>query len=347
MITKVKNVASVSPQEYNEIFKEAGEIIRNGGLVAFNTETVYGLGANALSGEATNSIFLAKGRPSDNPLIVHIADKSYLENIAKEIPNYAKILIEKYWPGPLTLIFKKTENAVPDSVTAGLDTVAVRIPKSPIALDLIRFAGVPIAAPSANTSTKPSPTTANHVFEDLSGKIDMIIDGGQAEFGLESTIIDVSDEEPVLLRPGSITLEMLESTIGNVKIAEKIIDDSKPKAPGMKYKHYSPKAEVTIFLGEAKSVANSIKKSIKSGEDIGIMATSQTLAVYDGFDNVISVGDRLNPESIAKNLFNTLRQFDYNGVCKVYAEGFSEDGVFLAIMNRLLKAAEYRVINVE
>ena len=348
MITIVRKVNDVSDKEYNEIFRQAAKIIQDGGLVAFPTETVYGLGANALSEQAAKNIYFAKGRPSDNPLIVHIESKDYLDYVVSEIPNCAKVLIDKFWPGPLTLIFKK-KDTVSKQVTAGLDTVALRCPSNKIALDLIRFSKVPIAAPSANTSTKPSPTKAEHVLEDLNTKVDMIIDGGQTEFGLESTIVDVSCGYPVLLRPGSITLEMLREVVSGIKIADKIIDDASPKAPGMKYKHYSPKAKVTIISGNAQSVASFIKKSIKDDVNTksGIMVTEETLKFYSDFSDVISLGSRLNPESIAKNLFDTLRQFDYNNVEKVYAEGFSEEGIFLAIMNRLKKAAEYRVIEVD
>ncbi len=351
-MTIIKRVSSQDYSYLNETIAQAAEIIRNGGLVAFPTETVYGLGADALNPLAVKKIYEAKGRPSDNPLIVHISDLSELKELVSEINDNAEILINKFWPGPLTLIFKKNQ-IVPFETSGGLDTVAVRLPKNEIARLLIKESKRFIAAPSANSSGKPSPTRASHVEFDLSGKIDMIIDGGSCEFGLESTIVDVSSEIPVLLRPGSITPEMLKSVLENIEIENEIenfgIDTAVPKAPGMKYKHYSPNAKVTIVCGDSdkmitkiKSMANEYYKNNK----IGILATEQTKDFYDSEKYLVLVlGDRDNENTIAANLFKMLRKFDFYGVDYVLAEGFAETELGYAIMNRLKKASAYNIIN--
>ena len=263
-----------------------GEILKNGGLVAFPTETVYGLGGNALDPKASMKIYAAKGRPSDNPLIVHIADIRDLDKIVTEIPEKARILAEKYWPGPLTMILPKAD-IVPKETTGGLDSVAVRFPSDPIAQELILAAGGYVAAPSANTSGRPSPTTAGHVAEDLGEAIDMIIDGGQVNIGLESTIVDFTENIPVVLRPGYISLEMLRETLGDVRMDKGLIKpDSKvhPKAPGMKYRHYAPKADLTVVTGEKKDVIGTINylshTGISQGKKIGIIATDETAGEY-------------------------------------------------------------------
>lgn len=332
--------------------REAGDIIRNGGLVAFPTETVYGLGADALKEKAAIKIYQAKGRPSDNPLIIHIARYEDLSKIVREIPEKAKILAHRFWPGPLTIIFQKSD-IVPLGTTGGLDTVAVRMPIHPAALSLIREAGGYVAAPSANTSGRPSPTLAAHVIEDLNGKIDMILDGGPVEIGLESTIIDMSTQVPAILRPGYITKYMLEEVIGEIEIDKTLItgvsNTLKPKAPGMMYKHYAPKAELTIIEGIEKNVVCKINKLIaeksKEGKKVGIIATDETAYKYQG-GVIKSIGSRNDEAFIARHLYRILREFDESDVAFIYTETFKTPQMGHAIMNRLLKAAGYHVIKV-
>lgn len=330
--------------------KIAAEILKNDGTVAFPTETVYGLGANALSKEAVEKIFKAKGRPSDNPLIIHIAHPSDIEKLVLEIPKQAEIIMEKFWPGPITLIFKKSD-IVTKIVTGGLDTVAIRIPSHPIARKLIELAGVPVAAPSANLSGKPSPTKEKHVIEDLMGRVDAIVCGGDSRVGVESTVLDLTSDIPMILRPGGITKEQLREVIGNVEIDPAILQkgdkDLVPKSPGMKYTHYSPNADVILIDGKLEDVMYSIEKMRKEKEQkgykVGIMATEETKDRYSG-GVVISVGSRANLETVASNLFKVLREFDEKGVEIILAETFEEKGVGQAIMNRLMKAAGYNVI---
>ena len=332
-----------------EVMEEASQVLHRGGMVAFPTETVYGLGADALDEKASAKIYAAKGRPSDNPLIVHISDIEQLDKLVCEIPDNAKKLMDAFWPGPMTLIFKKS-GLVPDGTTGGLDTVAVRMPNHKAALELIRTSGVAIAAPSANTSGRPSPTTATHVADDLSGKIDMIIDGGAVGIGIESTIVDVTSEIPMVLRPGYITMEMLEKVVGKVGIDKAITGpvspDVKPKAPGMKYKHYAPKAELTMFKGELKNVVEHINnltdKNVKSGIKTGIIACEETKDMYKAGE-VLSIGSRNNEDTIAHNLYGVLRKFDDMNVDVIYGETFEDNRLGQAIMNRLLKAAGYHV----
>lgn len=353
MITNCICVNNLEDDEYNKIILNAANIIKLGGLVAFPTETVYGLGANAYDNNACNKIYTAKGRPSDNPLIVHIANIKELYNIALCVNQKAKILIDNFWPGPLTLIFKKTSK-IPYETSGGLDTVAVRFPSHKVATDLITLSGVPIAAPSANLSGRPSPTAANHVKFDLDGKINMILDGGQASFGIESTIIDVSTENVCLLRPGSITIDMICPLIGDVTIDESILKQDvnlKPKAPGMRYSHYSPLAKVTIISGKLVDVVSKINTLVDLVDEnnikIGVLATEQTKDFYDNKKCFVQIlGDRNNPQTMAKNLFETLRKFDYNNVQVVYVEAIDEDGLGLSIMNRLKKASGYDIINI-
>ena len=331
-----------------QIIEKAGEILKQGGLVAFPTETVYGLGANALDEEAAMKTYAAKGRPSDNPLIVHIADVESLDKIVTHVPDKAKKVMDKFWPGPLTLIFEKTD-AVPMGTTGGLDTVAVRMPVHEIALALICAGGGYVSAPSANTSGRPSPTRAEHVEEDLSGIIEMIIDGGSVEIGLESSILDVTVDPPMILRPGAITKEMFEEVIGEVTIDQAILTDTgeAPKAPGMKYRHYAPKAQLTIVEGETKEVVKAIKqlayRQKRMGNEVGIIATSETA---DSYTNGIvkSIGTRSNENSIAKNLYRVLREFDDEDVSYIYSEAFDSEGIGYAIMNRLDKAAGHQVM---
>lgn len=331
---------------------EAGCILRSGGLVAFPTETVYGLGGNALDEGASAKIYAAKGRPSDNPLIVHIADMISLQQLVKVIPPKADILMKKFWPGPLTLIFHKSE-VVPFATTGGLDTVAVRMPVHPVALALIEAAGVCIAAPSANTSGRPSPTSAHHVIEDMQGKIPMIIDGGDVGIGLESTIVDMTCEPPMILRPGFITKEMLEEEVGEVSIDQAVLSavstDMKPKAPGMKYRHYAPDAELTIIEGPISEVMKRINQltaeKILQGIRVGIIATDETKGNYhEGI--VLSIGTRRDEETIARNLYGVLRKFDEIKVDCIFAEAFSEGHLGQAIMNRLTKAAGHHILKV-
>lgn len=333
-----------------EAITEAGEILKKGGLVAFPTETVYGLGGDALNENSSAKIYAAKGRPSDNPLIVHISNMDALPKIVKEIPGEAYLLAEKYWPGPLTMIFNKSD-AVPSATTGGLDTVAVRMPSNKTARALIDAAGGYVAAPSANRSGRPSPTVAKYVIEDLDGEIEMIIDGGEVNIGLESTIIDLSENRPTILRPGYITEEMLKETIGQVDVDRTIIDNHSgqaPKAPGMKYRHYAPKGNLTIVEGEPSAVVEYINNKLKvlwqEGIKTGVIATDETAAEYLGGD-VKSAGKRQNEGEIAKHLFRILREFDDDEVQVIFAESFPHEGIGQAIMNRLLKAAGHQVVH--
>lgn len=330
-----------------KILDEAGATLRQGGLVAFPTETVYGLGADALQPLAAEKIYLAKGRPSDNPLIVHIADFDALQDIVEEIPKEAYQLAEKFWPGPLTMIMRKSDR-VPLATTGGLATVAVRMPKHPIALALIRAGGGYVAAPSANTSGRPSPTKAEHVWEDLNGKIDMILDGGAVGIGLESTIVDLSEEIPTILRPGSITKTMLETVIPHVDIDKGLQNVSaRPKAPGMKYRHYAPKAKLVIVDGTSQAVIKKIQE-LSAGyeaEQVGIICTDETRAHYT-YGIIKDIGSRKQEESIARNLYAILREFDASGVEVIFSEALDTPDMGQAIMNRLLKAAGYQVIQV-
>lgn len=347
--------------------EEAAQILRDGGLVAFPTETVYGLGANALNEEAARKIYAAKGRPSDNPLIAHVARKEDVEALTSCIPEAGRKLMDRYWPGPLTLVFPKSER-VPYGTTGGLETVAVRMPSDPVANRLIRLAGVPVAAPSANTSGRPSPTTADHVYQDMNGKIEMIVDGGPVGIGLESTIVDVSGEVPVMLRPGAVTIEMLRETLGRVEVDPAILGplkaDVKPKAPGMKYRHYAPKADLLLVealveeaggdqnqaeLEEAalKAVADKINElaaeKIDQGYKVGIICTDETREHYHK-GIVRSLGLRAREATIAHNLFGVLREYDDLQVDYIFSESFSKARLGQAIMNRLTKAAGYHVL---
>ena len=334
------------------IFKKASEIIKRGGLVAFPTETVYGLGGDAFDDTAAARIYAAKGRPSDNPLIVHIAEPDDIRKLSDEVPDQAFLLAEKFWPGPLTMIVKKN-NSVPMSVTGGLDTVAVRLPSHPAARRLIKESGTFIAAPSANLSGRPSPTRAAHVIEDLAGRIDMIIDGGDIEIGLESTIVDLTEDVPVILRPGYITKEMLSEAVGEVRLDKALMTgvapDVKPKAPGMKYRHYAPKAAMTIVEGEKEAVVSYMQKKLKeeteAGRRVGLMVSGEFAGRFGGGE-VISLGKRDDEDEIARNLFAALREFDERGVDVIYSEAFPENGLGQAVMNRLLKAAGHTVVHV-
>ena len=333
--------------------EEAAALLRAGKLVAFPTETVYGLGANALDETAAKRIYAAKGRPSDNPLIVHIAEMEALSELAAEVPKEAILLGEAFWPGPLTMILKKSP-IVPDGTTGGLATVAVRLPADPVARELIRLSGVYVAAPSANASGRPSTTTAQHVYEDLNGRIDMILDGGPVPIGLESTIVDLTGEVPMILRPGYITKEQLEAVIGPVVydkavIAKQMQENVVAKAPGMKYRHYAPKGELTIYEGTQEAVVAAINteiiKRLSEGKSVGVLATDETAAAYVG-GTVYSIGSRKDEESIAAHLYRTLREFDEIGAEYIYSESFDDNPLSSAIMNRLRKAAGYRTVMV-
>lgn len=354
MITKVVKISGskVLSEEDRDRLKEAAELLRSGGLVAFPTETVYGLGANALDEQAAARIYAAKGRPSDNPLIAHVSCFEEVLPLTSRVPEMGRRLAEAFWPGPLTLVFPKSA-LVPYGTTGGLDTVAVRMPSDPAASELIRLAGVPVAAPSANTSGRPSPTTADHVLQDMDGRIDMIVDGGPVGIGVESTIVDVTEAVPVLLRPGAVTLEMLRETVGRVEIDPAILGpvsaEVRPKAPGMKYRHYAPEAELTLVEGEQERVIEQIRRLAamrqQEGKRVGIICTDETRDRYSA-DVVMSIGERAKEETIAHNLYAVLREFDEQGVSHIYSESFSRNDLGQAIMNRLNKAAGYKILKV-
>jgi len=341
----------VAIPKYMEEIKHAGEIIRKGGLVAFPTETVYGLGGDALNADSSRKIYEAKGRPSDNPLIVHIAKLEDLKPIVKCIPKTAQVLAEKFWPGPLTMIFEKSD-LVPKETTGGLETVAVRLPDHPVALAFIEAGGGYIAAPSANTSGRPSPTKGAHVYEDLQGKIDVLLDSGSVGIGLESTIVDLTEEIPVILRPGYITEEMLEEVLGEVLVDQTILNtaaDLKPKAPGMKYRHYAPAGELTIVSGETDKVVSYINEALKEAQTkgckAGVICTEETKDAYVSCAKK-NAGKRQDEAAIARNLYEILREFDEEHIDVMYSEAFDVSGMGQAIMNRLLKAAGHKVIEV-
>ena len=349
MKTQIYNVLKNKNNIDNELIEKAAEILKNGGTIVFPTETVYGLGANALDEEAIKKIFIAKGRPSDNPLIVHIANKEDLHKLVTLIPQKANKLIEEFWPGPLTIIFEK-KNIISNIVTGNLSTVAVRMPDNNIALELIEKSGVPIAAPSANVSGKPSPTKAEHAIEDLMDRVDGIIVGEDCEVGLESTVIDLTVDPPVILRPGGVSKEEIQKCIGEVHLDKGIDKESseKPKAPGMKYTHYSPKANVIVFEGDVARVVDKINEvkieKESQGLNVGILASEETKDKYEGV--VYTLGSRESIESVAKELFHALRSFDKTNVDVILAESFSKEGLGLAIMNRMIKSAGYNIIHV-
>lgn len=339
METKLINIES--EKDYF-LLDEAAEALKEGSLVAFPTETVYGLGANALDEVAVKKIYEAKGRPSDNPLIVHIFDTAQLNYLAAEISYNAHKVMEKFWPGPLTVIVKRSEN-VPDCVTAGLDTVAIRMPENKVALELLKRSGVPVAAPSANTSGKPSPTTAAHVFCDLKDKIPYIVNGGASRVGLESTVLDTTEEFPKILRPGGITKEQLEGVVGKVIYDPALSDPTKtPKSPGMKYKHYAPKAELTVLVGKdaCKKAKELSHESVKRGIKTGIISAGD-IEIFA--DIIFPCGE--TPEEYAAKLFDALRKMDNLGAEVIYAIlPFEGDGIETAIRNRIFKSAAGRVI---
>jgi L-threonylcarbamoyladenylate synthase len=332
----------------------AAQVIQKGGLVAFPTETVYGLGADALNPDAVLALFEAKKRPLDNPPIIHVANASEVYKLVQEVPKKAELLMKKFWPGPLTLVFKRS-SIIPSVTVAGLDTVAIRMPKHKVALALIKLSGLPIAAPSANLAGKPSPTTAKHVYEDLNGRIDVILDGGPANIGVESTVVDLTVDPPMILRPGGTSFEALKKILGDVKLhpfvqAEEELPLEKIRSPGMKHRHYAPNAEVILVEGAIAAVTSKIKELSEfyrlKGAKVGILATDETQAAYKA-DVVRSLGSRFNLAVVAQNLFRLLREVDAENVDVIIAEGVSSEGVGLAIMNRLRKASGYHIIKAE
>ena len=324
----------------------AADILRQGGLVGIPTETVYGLGANALDAEAVNKIFEAKGRPQDNPLIIHVPGPQWLPRYCEDVPPLAYTLARKFWPGPLTMILKR-KPIVPDATTAGLDTVGVRCPDHQVTLSIIREAGVPVAAPSANTSGRPSCTTAADVMEDMEGKIDAVVDGGPCQVGVESTIVDLTCDPPRLLRPGGMPLEALEEVVGPLTVdkavTEPLKDGEQPKAPGMKYRHYAPKAPVTVVTGDPAASAQYIQAHLPEGA--GVICFTEYKVLFPG-RSIHDLGPAADKEEQARRVFDALREFDHEAVTEIYAQCPDTAGLGLAVANRLKKAAGFHVIEV-
>ncbi|WP_286034493.1 L-threonylcarbamoyladenylate synthase [Megamonas hypermegale] len=334
----------------DEALTKAADFIKNGGLVAFPTETVYGLGGDGLNSEAASKIYKAKGRPSDNPLILHINDQKMLHKIVNDVNSMAKKIMTAFCPGPITLILPKSD-IVPSSVTGGLNTVAVRMPDNDIARELIRLSSTPIAAPSANISGRPSPTTAQAVYNDLHDRIDMILDGGACHFGVESTIVDCTEDVPIILRPGAITKEMLEELFPVVKIDRAIVGDNVvPKAPGMKYKHYAPKANMILFEGSSAKMVEAIASKMadyeKEGKKVGLVV-SYEVAEKLQHENTAIYGNQEDLLTIASEIYECLRFFDDKDVDIILAEGTTDKGIGLAIMNRLHKASGFNSIFID
>lgn len=351
LVIKMKTIVAKADLENEELFQKASDILKSGGLVAFPTETVYGLGGDALNPKASEKIYSAKGRPSDNPLIVHIADTASVWKLAAEVSTQAQMLMEAFWPGPLTIIFKK-KDIVPHETTGGLETVAIRMPSHPVAMKLIKDSGVYIAAPSANLSGRPSPTTAAHVEEDLSGRIDMILDGGPVGIGIESTIVDVTGERPTILRPGYISADMIKNILGDVMIdpaLESVDMKVRPKAPGMKYTHYAPKGKLTIVEGEREKVAAKITELVAckqaEGYKTAVLCDTENMDLYS-CENVLDAGSKKNEITVSSSLYRLLRLCDDIGADYIYSESFREGDMGYAIMNRLIKAAGHRIISV-
>lgn len=338
-VDDLTNLSTSYPQ-----ITQPAQKLRENEVVAFPTETVYGLGANACSDEAVRKIYEAKGRPSDNPLIVHIASQDKLNEIVSDIPDYAYQLIQEFWPGPLTLVLRKKGNLLSNLVTAGLETVAVRMPDHPIALALIKEADVPVAAPSANRSGKPSPTQASHVYHDLEGRISGIVDGGPTGVGVESTVVDCTTEVPTILRPGGVTKEQLESVVGTVNIDRALVEEGHaPKSPGMKYTHYAPNAPVVVVDGSYQFLQDLIDQHEKEGKKVGVLTTEEGKGTLHA-TKVIACGTRSNLQTVASQLYDVLRKFDQEKIDLILSESFPQVGVGEAIMNRLLKAAGNQVI---
>jgi len=347
--TIMLQVNSENPEP--EKIQVAAKIIQEGGLVAFPTETVYGLGVNALNSEAVLTLFKTKNRPMDNPPILHISDIYQVYPLVETVPESAELLMKHFWPGSLTLVFKRSKTLPKESV-AGLDTVAVRMPKHNVALSLIKQSGVPIAAPSANISGRPSPTIAQHVYDDLNGKIDAILDGGPTSVGVESTVLDLSINPPILLRPGGTTFENIQTILPNVTLhplvlSEKNITIKNAHSPGMLHKHYAPNAEMILIEGTVPAIITKIttlsEQYKREGKKIGILATDETKNKYTAH-TVKSMGSRSKPDTIAKKLFKELREFNNNPIDIILAESIPLDGIGLAIMNRLRKASNHNII---
>lgn len=355
MKTEIIKIDTSVPN-WDKQLDKAAQVLKSGGLVAFPTETVYGLGANALDENAVENIYKAKGRPADNPLIVHIADTEAVGGLTASVPEVAPMLMDAFWPGPLTLVMPKSA-LIPSIITGGLDTVGIRMPSNPIALALIKKAGLPLAAPSANSSGRPSPTLAKHVIEDLSGKVDIIIDGGSTKVGVESTVLDITVNPPMILRPGGVTFEQLQRLLGRVAtdstLSSAHIEDSAPRSPGMKYRHYSPNAALLLVQGAPELVASEIGRRAQlyshEGSLVGILATEETAALYEpslySYCKILSLGSKKEPESLAASLFRCLREFDENGVDLILAEAPDISGIGQAVMNRLVKASGGNIIN--
>ncbi len=334
-----------------KLVRQASELIRRGGLVSFPTETVYGLGADALNPSAVRALYHAKDRPFDNPPILHIGDPQDIHNLTAYVPFKARKLVKRYWPGPLTLIFKRSK-IVPDITVAGLDTVAIRMPKHAVALALIRESNRTIAAPSANLAGRPSPTSAEHVLSDLDGRIDAVLDSGSTAIGVESTVLDVTVNPPQILRPGGITYEALKKAIRRVDIhseatATSPLQIEEARSPGQRHKHYAPNADLIVVEGDVKSMVTRIKdltqRLSRKGKRVGVLATDETIGLYEA-DTVKSLGSRRDLASTARNLFALLRQFDSEAIEIIVAEGLPSTGLGLAVMNRLRKASGYRIV---
>lgn len=331
--------------------KIAAELIRKGGLVAFPTETVYGLGANALNAKAVLSLFEAKNRPLDNPPIVHVCDSRDVRRLAEEVTDEAERLMEVFWPGPLTLVLRRSK-IVPDVTVAGLDTIAVRMPRHNVALALIRESGCPISAPSANLAGKPSPTSAKHVLDDLDGRIDAVLDAGPTHIGVESTVLDLTVDPPQVLRPGGTPYEALLNAVGRVELNPVVLTDralpvEKARSPGVKHKHYAPNADVVVVEGEVEAVVRKTEELIRlyreEGKKVGVLGTDETVRHYRA-DVVKSMGSRSDLAGVARSLFRLLREFDVEDVDVIVAEGVPTEGLGLAVMNRLRKAAGYNIV---
>ena len=332
--------APLTPAQYDE----AARIIRDGGLLGIPTETVYGLGANALNADACRRIYEAKGRPQDNPLIIHIPEAAWLERYCREVPAAAYRLAEAFWPGPLTMILPRRE-IVPLRTTGGLDTVGVRCPNHPVTLEIIRRSGVPIAAPSGNLSGRPSPTTAAHMLEDMKGRIDAVVDGGPCGVGVESTIIDLTCTPPRLLRPGGLPLESLRAVLGEVAVdkavVSKLAEGEKPRAPGMAYRHYAPKAPVTVVAGDPAASAAYIRDHLTGRS--GVICFREYTGLFDGHI-VHNLGSQTDKAEQARRVFDALRTFDETDVAEIWAQCPDSQGLGLAVENRLKKAAGFHVI---
>ena len=340
MNTRIEPVSEAS-------IREAAALIRAGELVGMPTETVYGLGADALNPQAVLRIFEAKGRPADNPLIVHVAEIGDVPPLVRAIPDAAKRLMEAYWPGPMTLILPKAD-CIPDAVSAGLNTVGIRLPASEAARALIRAAGRPIAAPSGNRSGRPSPTTAAHMFEDMDGRIPLILDGGACEVGVESSVIDATGETPIVLRPGGITPEMIERVLGRVAVDEHVMkplaEGEAARSPGMKYKHYAPKAETLVFDGEEDRVVAAICARYDAATAAGERAVILGFDEHDfGGRERVSLGSARHPQDAAARLFAALREADARGAALALCEAVKAEGIGLAVMTRMGRAAAFRI----